>query len=195
MDHYLHPDRKSQPGSASRNAEPIQEAVIPILEKACDDTHDRHLHVFEVGSGEGIQLATIASCALTNKSLRNVVFQPSETDPKGCKEVNETCHGLSNVFPCQQLHLDEGMSDVFNSACDVQELPNTRAIDVILAFNVIHIVPWQSVKALFSALDGHRYTFQSGRNVRLVFYGAFHEDGCCTSPGNKEVSHVSVPFM
>jgi hypothetical protein len=70
---------------------------------------------------------------------------------------------------------------------DAMQEVHGQTFEVVLAFNVVHIVPWSTVETLFRAVKPGNGVL-SGETGRLVLYGAFNERGRFTSEGNEKVS-------
>lgn len=205
---YQYPERKSQPGSAERNAQPIVAIVAPMLQKlaaarrredaaASPDTGKSNalppVHVLEVGSGEGVQLAALAQ----SLARMPVLFQPTEVDAASCHDVDTHCGDLSNVARCATLDIQE--SSHWQSLHDQTSLspsPSSAAerqlccapYDAVLVLNIVHIVPWETVQALFAGVSAVQSNSVLRREAGIVLlYGAFREHGSSTGEGNEKV--------
>lgn len=179
---YLFPERKSQPGSAERNSQPIALAVSSILAELTSGRSGQHtaLNVLEIGSGQGIQLSALAAESARQSSVLGkqvAVYQPTEADEASLAEIQARCMLLDNVLPPQCLEIEN------QAHWQNVQAKSASPFDVVLVFNVIHIVPWPTVEALFAQLDSKRGILKDKTGI-AAFYGAFHEDGKCTSEGN-----------
>lgn len=178
----------SLPGSAERNAQPIAEALSPLLSPA--STFSRKQTVLEVASGFGHQLRAIAS------SYPHCQFHPSEVDAIPRSQIDSLTSDLANVSKAEALDLvveDDWLTLVHNVAGEA--IGGEQGLfDGVLACNLTHIVPWKVTESLFSHLDprvgwvtqgGYR-NLLSRTNGWVAIYGAFNEDGEFTSEGNKK---------
>lgn len=115
-----------------------------------------------------------------SSQIEGFSFQPTEADRQSCLEVDETCKDAADIAQCQILDIDQ--------RSDWQRLQSQRRpFDAVLAFNVVHIVPWSTVRSLFQAIRPGNGILPK-QTGRLILYGAFNENGRFTSEGNRKVS-------
>lgn len=69
--------------------------------------------------------------------------------------------------------------------------PTSSTFDLVLIANLLHIMPFETVRRLFSHLSR---VLSAHSEARVCIYGAFNEEGNFTSEGNKKVSSMSRPF-
>lgn len=172
----LYPLRKSAAGSADRNKGPILSVVGPLL----DDLYGsrplsrKNLRILEVASGEGRQVAHIAS------NLPTYDFHPSEADEASCAQIDDvvasTTPPLANVQKAKVLRIEE--PDNWRTAT------RQRPVDAVFAFNLVHIAPWEVTQCLFEMVANPEILADDGL---VALYGAWNEQGQFTSDGNREV--------
>lgn len=180
---YKFPDRRSQSGSAERNSKPIADTLLPFLNEWFEAL-ERDARILEIGSGEGEQLAAIMRGLLQGRDHnRKITIQPTEADSQGCKDVNKRCSNLSkdgimiNACHCLDIDRDE----------DWKLLKNDK-FDVILLFNIVHIIPFNTVQNLFKHFGNQTSSVLNPTQGRIILYGAFDEQGKTRSEGNEKVS-------
>lgn len=179
---YKFPERRSQFGSAERNSKPIADTLCPLLA----DWHnalERETKILEIGSGEGEQLAAIIKGLQQNTHhSHKITLQPTEADFQGCKDVDKKCHDLNNenvgINACHCLDIDREE--------DWELLKDDKGFDVILLFNIVHIIPFITVQNLFKHFDKQSSVLNPTQG-RIVLYGAFDEEGKSRSEGNEKV--------
>lgn len=86
--------------------------------------------------------------------------------------------GVRNVTQPLVLEFD-GHADVDVDAW--KTLRDDSQVRVVLVVNVLHIVPWKDVEALWIQVG------QFDKGTRVCVYGAFDEAGKRTSEGNEKV--------
>lgn len=188
-DRVRFPERQSAAGSAGRNKAAILDALSPSLHTLASSAGSESRYVLELASGEGEHLAHIAV------AFPSLTFVPTEADTALCRKIDERCRaaGLTNLVPAIQLDFDEeiGASESRNDGHRRQGWEGARAAAAgegyagVLLFNVVHIVPWPTVESIFKATAS-----LMAPGSLLFLYGAFNEDGQCTSQGNASVSRL-----
>lgn len=141
--------------AAEKNQGPIQHVLSEALAAS--------RRVLEIGSGSGQH-----ACAFA-RQLPHLLWQPSETSEFfSALAENLRRHGTDNLCPPVLL--------------DVQAAawPVTR-IDAIFSANTLHIMPWQTVEAMFAGIG--RTLDDSGL---LCIYGAMRYKGAFTSASNEQ---------
>lgn len=183
---YAFPKRKSQPGSAQRNSIAIRDELAPLLEHWTDSDDGRPFHLLELASGQGEQIAALASrLALSSKQFN---FHPTEADEASCREVDQRCEGLTVVVGCKKLDIDVE-SDWQSLRISLQGVLGAP-FDAVLVCNVVHIVPWATVETLFRHINPDAGLVRRNGG-RVIVYGAFNEHGRYTSNGNQNVSRLA----
>lgn len=179
-DGFLYPNRKSAAGSSDRNKGPIASVVEPLLDGLYGSRplSRKNLRILELASGDGKQVAHIAS------KLPTYDFHPSEADETSCtlidEEVDLTRPPLSNVKKARVLKVE--------NPDDWQAATQERPVDVIFAFNLVHIAPWEVTRSLFAMAAKTSVLVDDGL---IAFYGAWNENGKFTSDGNRKVRALS----
>lgn len=163
-----YPDRQSLPGSAERNAPLLREHLARSLSSLPDGSI-----VLEIASGHGHLIAALA------EAFPRLHFQPTEADSALTSQIAERVRRLDNISAPHVLEFDDGQAwQRLQSA--TQPPPS-----LVLIINVLHIVPWQTVQDVWTQLANLMPASQQGK---VSIYGAFDEDGKCTSDGNARVS-------
>ncbi|EST07774.1 Protein of unknown function DUF938 [Kalmanozyma brasiliensis GHG001] len=176
----------SRPGSAERNAQPIADALSSLLPSP--SSSKRKTTILEVASGFGQQIRAIAT------TYPSVQLHPSEADAYPRHQIDTLTSNLPNVGKAETLDLVD-QNDWLTLAHNISgESASTEEglFDGVLACNLTHIVPWRVTESLFSHLDPRvGYVTQQGyrnllsRDGWIAIYGAFNENGECTSEGNR----------
>ncbi len=147
----------SEMGPFSQACENNKQPILEVLQRWLHDV-DR---VLELGSGTGQHARYFA------QQLPHLVWQPSdlECNHQGINAWREGYAG-DNLPPPMRI--------------DVTEVGWGEAIPAaVFTANSLHIMPWQSVEALFSCLGGH-----APLASLLFVYGPFNYDGAYTSDSN-----------
>ena len=148
-----HPDLPFA-AAAARNAAPIAQVLrahLPAEGK-----------VLEIASGTGQHVVHFAT------EHPGLHWQPSETTRDQCALIDERVRraGLSNVLPAQLI--------------DARDPWDHKALDVIFAVNLVHMVSWATTQALVS---------NAGRALKtggiLFLYGPYKRHGEHVSDGNR----------
>ena len=205
-----YPDRWSAPGSADRNKQPLwatfREFMLDMLAQTDDESNRKNskanVKILEIASGHGQQITHIAS-ELDNvlvssdeddRHLRSAeyAFTPSEVDEHIREILSKQVEGnsLKKVHLTSPLELNlDGPSwhTKLSEDGDANHVPH-----VVLAFNLVHIAPWNVAESLFTGTAALFSTSRDGEGDTvltrvLVLYGAFNENGCFTSEGNQKV--------
>ena len=141
--------------SAERNAQPIVEALGPLLAGASGT-------VLEVGAGTGQHVAALAA------AFPGLDWQPSEAYEAFLDSilawVGET--DLPNLHA--PIRLDAA-----------EPWPDLGPLGGVMAINVIHIAPWAVAEGI---VRGAEAALAPG--APLIFYGPFKEGGQHTGEGN-----------
>jgi SAM-dependent methyltransferase len=141
--------------AAERNRDPI----LAVLRRHLPPTG----LVLEVASGTGQHIVHFGSL------LPGLVWQPSDPDAelRDCIRARTEQAGLGNVRPPLDL--------------DVTRLPwPSSKADSVLSINMIHIAPWEAVRALFAGAGG-----VVAAGGLLYLYGPFRRHGRHTAPSNE----------
>ncbi|PWN36400.1 uncharacterized protein FA14DRAFT_161130 [Meira miltonrushii] len=178
---YKFPERRSQSGSAERNSKPIADTLCPLLSKWFS-TIQRDARLLEIGSGEGEQLAAIVKgLQQKNDHSHKITIQPTEADPQGCEDVDKRCNDLNSehicINACHCLDIDRE---------EDWKLLAGDGFDVVMLFNIVHIIPFLTVQNLFKHFGNQSPSVLNPTQGRIILYGAFDEEGKTRSEGNEK---------
>jgi len=144
--------------SVQRNIEPIVKLLKRLLKTPS-------LKWLEIGSGSGQHIERFG------REFPDYEFQPTDIEEANLNSITAWVSeaGLTNVLaPC---------------ALDVTQNPwpfdTDDRFDIISAFNVIHITPWNVTRELFKGASTH-----GSAKCRIFLYGPFRIDGEHTSESN-----------
>lgn len=151
-----HADGRLLAPSASRNTQPIRDALRPVLA-------DRSGLMLEIGSGTGQHIADWAAAFPT------LDWQPSERDPANVPSIVawKAHSGVANIRA--PLAFDAAM-----------DWPDLGPLSGVISCNVIHISPWAVAEGI---VNGAARAVNAGGV--LIFYGPFVEAGKHTGEGNE----------
>ncbi len=140
--------------SCERNQQVIFETLLPWLQQTSS--------VLEIGSGSGQHAFHFC------EQLAHLSWQ--------CSDQGEYYAGLlANIAQSNNPQINQAIE------LDVNGRWPTQSYDMIYTSNSLHIMSWQSVKALFSQLSAHLK--QDGY---FCCYGPFKYQGEFTSPSNAD---------
>ncbi|KAK0522423.1 hypothetical protein OC834_001360 [Tilletia horrida] len=196
------PERQSLPGSAERNTPAIVDALVPrlaALPPLLPADGRVSVRVLELASGTGAHVAAIARAEALKS--RNLSFQPTEADAFLCGKIKEAVtlqqqagrsQGATVLEPrILDLTKDNDWAGVGRAQLEVdgdERDQRTAAFDAVLAFNLLHITPFEVTHSIFAHLDPASYRVQQASEEAvplldqthgfIAFYGAFkeHED-------------------
>ncbi|MBW7860470.1 MAG: DUF938 domain-containing protein [Rhodocyclaceae bacterium] len=148
-------DRRKFAPSVARN----RDFILPILRRVLPATG----MVLEIGSGSGEHAVHFA------RHLPELVWQPSDADPEALDSIADWVAEarLPNLLPPLRLSL-------------TQEDWPVRAIEAVLAINVLHFSPPESTQALFHGAAG-----VLGAGGVIYCYGPYRRRGRHTAPSNE----------
>ena len=141
-----------------RNIEPI----VALLKKHITASS---LNWLEIGSGSGQHVVRFA------QEFPSFTFQPTDITSESLGSISAWIKDsrLTNVRePILMNLLDDEWQKI-----------DGQTFDLISAFNVIHISPWDVTKGLFRAAKTH-----GNAECRVLLYGPFRIDGKHTSESN-----------
>lgn len=151
-------DPKLDSPSFHRNIEPIVSLFRNLLTQ-------QKLRWLEFGSGTGQHVARLS------REFPEFEFQPTDVDPENFKSIAAWTdqQSLSNVREPLFLNLLD------------QKWPPIAGdqFDILSAFNVIHISPWDVTEGLFRAAE-----LLGSEECRVFLYGPFRINGEHTSESN-----------
>lgn len=149
----------SKPFAAA--AEQNREDILSVL---CE-VFSHAEHILEIGSGTGQHAVYFA------QALRHLTWQASDK---------------SNMLDGIQQWLDEAALDNTPKAIDldVNSIWPAETYDAVFAANIIHIMHWSDVEALFKGLST-----SLGKQGIFCVYGPFNKDGKYTSDSNQQFDH------
>ena len=147
---------KKHAPAALRNRAPIAEVLERELPKSgC---------VLEIASGSGEHAVYFA------ESFPQLEWQPSDPDEEALASIR--AYREEQSLPNMRAPLRIDSSDP--ASWGVQNA------DAIVCINMIHISPWQATEGLFAGAA----QVLGGRNLPLVTYGPYLEQGVETAPSN-----------
>ena len=140
--------------AAERNLEPILDALLPRLPRTGD--------VLEIASGTGQHVAALAA------HRPDLIFHPSEPDPKRRASIDAHCRGLPNVL--EAIDLD---------ACRTG-WATPGSVDAVVIVNLLHLVSDGEMSVLLD--EAHRALSPGGT---MAIYGPFLRDGRAISTADR----------
>jgi len=140
--------------ACERNREPI----LAVLQQHFGDRN----RVLEVGSGTGQHAVHFAD------ALPHLEWQASD--------VEDNLPGIRAWL--DEFALPNTPAPI---AWNVRDEPPARGFDAVFTANTLHIMSWEEVEHLFSALPD-----VTTDDARLVVYGPFNYDGYATSDSNAQ---------
>ena len=147
---------KKHAPAALRNRAPIAEVLAKELpESGC---------VLEIASGSGEHAMFFA------ESFPHLEWQPSDPDEEALASIR--AYREEQPLPNMRVPLRIDASDPASWG--------VQYADAIVCINMIHISPWQATEGLFAGAA----RILGGRNLPLVTYGPYLEQGVETAPSN-----------
>ncbi|GAA6048859.1 hypothetical protein JCM3770_003656 [Rhodotorula araucariae] len=150
-------------------------------------------HALELASGTGVHACLYA------RSFPHVAWQPTECDSYGCRRIDETVLREGAVGVRRAVEVDvmqrEGW-DALRVRLDEEAEIGDRAYDVVLAGNVVHMLPFpEGPRQIFTSLLAHRLVSPI---AKLLLYGPFkHDDGFFSASDeafNAEIAARPSPY-
>jgi hypothetical protein len=122
--------------------------------------------VLEIASGSGEHAVAFAA------RFPALAWQPSDPDAEAMGSIASyrADYTGTNLLP-----------PVLLDASAPADWP-VNAADAIICINMVHISPWAATEGLFAGAAG----LLGGRNLPLILYGPYIEDGVDTAPSNQE---------
>ncbi|BDW81960.1 SAM-dependent methyltransferase [Erythrobacter sp. Dej080120_24] len=149
---------KKHAPAALRNRDPIAAVLHEELPKSGT--------VLEIASGSGEHIVHFADL------FGNLDWQPSDPDAEAIASIL----AYLNEYDGTNLRLPMVLDAASPASWEV------RGADAILCINMIHISPWEATLGLFEGAA----RFLGGRNLPLILYGPYIEQGVETAPSNIE---------
>lgn len=145
--------------SASRNTGPILDVLAGLLPPSGV--------AVEIASGTGQHAVAMAT------RFPAIRWTPSDRDPAARSSISAWVRraGLENLDPPLDVDLTRPDWQL--------DLPKCGSIDAIVAFNVVHISPWETTLALLAGTAA-----ALGEGGLLYIYGCFTRDGVQLSQSN-----------
>lgn len=144
----------------SQACENNKAAILAVLREAFAASRE----VLEIASGTGQHAAWFA------RHLPHLQWQPTELpEHLAVLQPRVSAYGGKNLLSPIALNVSQ------------RPWPVAAIPDAVFTANSLHIMPWESVEALFSEL-GER----SAAGSMLAVYGPFNYNGQYTSPSNAE---------
>lgn len=150
-------EKRHAPATA-RNREPIAEVLARELPPRGQ--------VLEIASGTGEHAAFFAA------RFPSLVWQPSDPDPQALASIAAYCADYEGDNLKNPLLLDAATPAIW---------PVSQA-DAILCINMVHISPWEASEGLFAGAA----QILGGKNLPLILYGPYFEQGVETAASNHE---------
>ena len=138
-----------------------REAILTILRKELPDSGT----VLEVAAGSGEHAAFFA------EHLPNIQWQPTDPSDEAIDSIAVYVEEAGLLNLSSPLELDASAPD----------WPVSQA-DAIVCINMVHISPWAASEGLFAGAA----QILSGKNLPLILYGPYFEQGVETAPSNLE---------
>lgn len=138
-----------------------REAIVAVLREELPDSGT----VLEIASGSGEHAVFFA------ERLSGIRWQPSDVDTEALVSIRAYAAEYSGTNLLEPVTLDA-------QAPGAWTLP--EPIAAIVCINMIHISPWTATEGLFA---GAAQTL-GGKNLPLVLYGPFFEQGKQPAPSN-----------
>lgn len=133
---------------------------------------------------------TEADDALVQSIRSNIAQQQGEAGPKEDKIAVARLE-IDDESDWSALAPAETKSSAAPGSGSVS--PSTQAtFDLVLIANLLHIVPFETVRSLFSHLPR---VLSVRSEAKVCIYGAFNEEGKFTSEGNEKVSTAARPLL
>jgi hypothetical protein len=142
--------------ATERNREPIAEVLARELPSSG--------RVLEIASGTGEHAVFFAA------RFPALEWQPSDPDPDALASIV----AYRAEFPGDNL-----AAPLLLDAATPESWPRYAA-DAIVCINMVHISPWQATQGLFAGAA----RILSGKDLPLILYGPYFEQGVETAPSN-----------
>jgi len=156
----VHPLSDASCGSANRTKAEIAEKLAL----------SGKLHVIEIASGFGVHIEHLAQV------FPDCEYQPTEAQLKCMEKLQEISSRYPNIYKPMFLNVLSSQQ---------WSLIKADSIDVLLAFNLIHVSPPEVTRTLF--LHANRILRPRGQ---VILYGAFRRHGKITSAGDEEFERL-----
>lgn len=142
--------------ATERNREPIAEVLARELPSSG--------RVLEIASGTGEHAVFFAA------RFPALEWQPSDPDPDA----------LASIAAYRAEFAGDNLAEpVLLDAATPESWPGYAA-DAIVCINMVHISPWQATQGLFAGAA----RILSGKDLPLILYGPYFEQGVETAPSN-----------